>query len=323
MSLVPIHFHSSRFPGAVAKRWHDSLARREMDHGFHYLTHRQAMRWLAVHEAYSPARTDPGCLEIYHQAFDHVAHTVSQSDMAVIGLGCGGGHKEAQLLQILEKAGRRPSFVACDTSSDLVLTALERTSVATGIRQQSPALVADLREASDLGPVWDRWTGRVPRLFTFFGMLPNFLPGEVLPVIAGWLRPGDVLLLGANLAPGPNYQSGCDKILPLYDNGPTRAWLSGVLEDLGIPRGDFSLECGVADRAGLKRVEVWAEFLRGVEVEMDGKRYAYGKGDRMRLFFSNRHTPELVKNQVESAGMKWGQGWISGSGEEGVWAVTK
>lgn len=294
-----------------------------MDHSFHYLTHRQAMAWLAVHEAHSPARTDPGCLEIYHQAFDHAARAVNESDMAVIGLGCGGGHKEAQLLQILEKAGRRPSFVACDISSDLVLTALERTSQATRVRQQSPALVADLREGKDLGAVWDRWTGRVPRIFTFFGMLPNFLPGEVLPVIASWLRPGDLLLLGANLAPGTDYQAGCEKILPLYDNDETRAWLAWVLEDLGIPRQAFVLECGLADRDGLKRVEVWAEFLRDVEVEMGGKRYDYSEGGRMRLFFSNRHTPELVKRQVESAGMKWGPGWVSESGEEGVWAVTQ
>jgi L-histidine Nalpha-methyltransferase len=323
MALVPIHFHPSCFPAAVSRRWHESLKNREMDHAFHYLTHRQAMKWLAVHEAYSPARTDEGCGQIYHQAFYHVAQALEHVDMAVIGLGCGGGHKEAQLLDLLEKAGRRPTFVACDVSSDLVLTTLERTSVSMRVRQQSPALVADLRQGKDLGPVWDRWTGRVPRIFTFFGMLPNFLPGEVLPVIAAWLRPGDVLLLGANLAPGPDYQAGCEKILPQYDNAPTREWLSVVLDDLGIPASAYQIHCDLAGHGGLKRIEVSAHFHRGVKVVLEEKTHLFEPGEKMRLFFSNRHTPALVAEAVISVRLKLGQGWITPSGEEGVWIVTR
>lgn len=243
--------------------------------------------------------------------------------MAVIGLGCGGGHKEAQLLQALDRAGRRPTFVACDVGSDLVLTTLDRTAQATGIRQQSPALVADLREAADLGGVWDRWTGRVPRIFTFFGMLPNFMPGEVMPSIASWLRPGDVLLFSANLAPGADYQEGCEKILPLYDNAATRTWLSAVLEDLGIPASSFELNCRIASGGKWKRVEVWAEFLRDAEVRMDGKTYEFTEGKRMRLFFSNRQTPALVEEMVGSLGLRTAKAWIAESGEEGVWAVGK
>ncbi|MDX6765907.1 MAG: L-histidine N(alpha)-methyltransferase [Candidatus Methylacidiphilales bacterium] len=323
MPLVPLHFHSSRFPAAVSRLWRESLESREMDHSFHYLTHRQSMRWLAVHSAHSPAKRDEACRRIYHEAFDHMARIIHEADLAVIGLGCGDGGKEAELMRVLGQGGHRPTFLSCDTSSDLILAALDTLVRTTGVRQQAPAVIADLRAAADLGPVWDRWTGRVPRIFTLFGLLPNFTPGEILPVVAGWMRPGDFLLASANLAPGNDYQAGCNQILPQYDNRETRQWLSGVLEDLGVERNHFSLDYRIGEAGGLKRVEVWATFRSDLTVQLEGREYAFDPGDRMRLFFSNRHTLELMSRQLETAGLESTGSWLAPSGEEGVWLAVK
>ena len=73
-------------------------------------------------------------------------------------------------------------------------------------------------------------------LVTFFGMIPNFEPQEILPKLASLIRPKDFLLFSANLAPGKNYAAGMKKILPQYDNPPTRDWLMTFLLDLGVEK---------------------------------------------------------------------------------------
>ena len=56
-------------------------------------------------------------------------------------------------------------------------------------------------------------------------MMPNSEPDLILPRLAGVVRRQDIMLLSANLAPGPDYEAGVRRVLPLYDNGLTRDWL--------------------------------------------------------------------------------------------------
>ena len=63
--------------------------------------------------------------------------------------------------------------------------------------------VCDLATAKDLPEVFAQ--SSVPnasRLVTFFGMIPNFEPLQILLKLAELLRPNDFLLFSANLAPG-------------------------------------------------------------------------------------------------------------------------
>src|SRR5881397_2559453 len=102
MTPIRILIHPSQFPDAVCAELHRSLRERAINHKFHYETHKQAEKWLALHEAYSPARTDPNCAAIYDAAFAAAASIVKESNSVhLIGLGCGGGQKEARLLRFL------------------------------------------------------------------------------------------------------------------------------------------------------------------------------------------------------------------------------
>jgi hypothetical protein len=55
--------HSSQeFPDQVRRDLLESLRARAINHKFHYDSARQTVKWLALHEAYSPTRTDDDCL---------------------------------------------------------------------------------------------------------------------------------------------------------------------------------------------------------------------------------------------------------------------
>src|SRR3954470_9008964 len=89
-----VFIHASQFPDAVRAELLRSLRTREVNHKFHYESRKQAQKWLALHEAHSPARTDDDCLATYDRAFREVAAGVSGRNLQVVGLGCGGGQKD-------------------------------------------------------------------------------------------------------------------------------------------------------------------------------------------------------------------------------------
>src|SRR5438045_4879865 len=105
-SLAPITIHSSQFPESVRGDLLDSLRTRRVNHKFDYDSIKQTLKWLALHAAYSPARTDPDCAAIYDRGFEEVARRVEAGHVHLIGLGCGGGQKDARLLKLLCESGK-------------------------------------------------------------------------------------------------------------------------------------------------------------------------------------------------------------------------
>lgn len=298
-----------------------SLDTRTMDHGFHYASPRQALRWLAIHRRYSPAVQDAGVVETVTDALLTAARAAGP-EAWVVSLGCGGGNKEAALLRALRPACPAGA-VACDVSPSLVWSALDAwREAAPGLPVQG--LVADVGSAGDLEATLAGWTGKSPRVFTWLGMLPNFESGEALPGVAALLRAGDRLVVSANLAPGPDLRAGCLRVLPQYDNPETAHWLRAVLEDLEVPREAFRVEFALeVPEGGPGRIEAGAVFSQAVEVAWAGRRWRFAPGDRLRLFFSLRHTPALVEAQLRALGLEVEHAAVAASGEEGVWTAVR
>ena len=64
--------HPSQSPEAVRGALWESLRTRRVNHKFHYDSYKQTEKWLALHQAFSPSRTDPDCEAIYDRSFDQV-----------------------------------------------------------------------------------------------------------------------------------------------------------------------------------------------------------------------------------------------------------
>ena len=123
MTVARVAIHSSQFPEAVRADLLESLRSRRINHKFHYDSFKQTRKWLALHEAYSPARTDPDCAAIYQESFAAAAQQLQSSRVHVIGLGCGGGQKDAALLGLLRQGGREVWYTPVDVSTAMVLVA--------------------------------------------------------------------------------------------------------------------------------------------------------------------------------------------------------
>lgn len=322
---VAVLIHRTQFPAAVADALRASLRAHAMNHKFHYDTTRQTLRWLRVHEAFSPARTDPDCGRIYDEAFASTATSLAgATEIEVVSLGCGGGQKDTRLLAELRRANptARLRYVPTDVSVGLTLIARE-AAVAAGVAPAdcSP-VVLDLALTAD----WAVALAAVlrpeaVRVVCFFGMLPNFAAGEVLPQLASLLRPADLLLVSANLAPGTDYAAGVAQVLPLYDNPLTRDWLWSVLQDLGAEPGDGVMRFRLAacpENTGLLRIEAVVTFLRDCRLCFEGENFDYPAGAEFRLFFSYRHTPARLLALGAPHGLSFTGHWQNQAGDEGV-----
>jgi uncharacterized SAM-dependent methyltransferase len=325
-SVANVTIHASQFPETVRRDLLESLRTRQVNHKFHYDSVKQTRKWLALHQTLSASRNDTDCAATYDRSFEAMATRIDPARVHLIGLGCGGGQKDTRLLTQLKVQGKTIFYTPCDVSTAMVLAARQAALTVVSEGHSFP-LVCDLAMAEDLPDFFDTHGPRsTARLITFFGMIPNFEPQVILPRLASLLRPGNYLLLSANLAPGPDYAAGVQRVLPQYDNPLTRDWLMTFLLDLGVERGDGDLRFAVENDpagSGLKRVAAHFHFAQSREIEVDAEHFAFRAGESIRLFFSCRHTPALVRTLLGRHGLEVFGEWIAKSAEEGVFLARR
>jgi hypothetical protein len=323
---VSVAIHPSLFPDAVHARLLASFQTRRIHGAFHYDTARRAHRWMAVHAAHSPAVTADDARSIYDEAARESVAALEPGQWGCIGLGCGSGHKEARVVAALAAQGSSVTYLPLDVSVPLVLISRE-AALAQVPKLKVHPIAADLTDVSDLSAVIDSLVpSGVGRFFTLFGMLPNFEPEFIFGRMASWLRLGDRMLFSANLAPGPELEAGVRTVLPQYDNPETQAWLRTILEDHGVAADAgsvvFHIE-PVDGFPGCARIAADWVVARSSELVLDRESFPLLPGERLRLFFSCRHTPGSIEFGLRSQGLRLAQSWIAGSGEEGVFSAER
>ncbi len=323
LPTIDVRVHASQFPANVRETLLEGLRSRRIAAKFLYQSYQQAELWTALHRACSPAWLDPDCAAIYDRGFAAAADLVLERPVHLIALGCGGGEKEARLLRLLAAAGKEISYDPCDVSLPLVLTATQTAKNVCPNLSCQPSVV-DLALAGDLPQMFDSTDkSRAMRIVTCFGLLPNFEPENILPKLATLLRAGDLLLLSANLAPGPDYLAGVQRVLPGYDNTETRAWLLAFLFDLGAKPEDGRLDFSIEQASDLYRIGADFHFLRQCVLSLHGEQFVFQPKDAIRLFFSYRHTHDRVRRQLRAHGLEVAGEWVTVSEEEGVFLCRK
>lgn len=323
-TIANVAIHPSQFPENIRRDLLKSLRSRKIAHKFHYDSVKQTQKWLALHQQFSPSRNDEDCRAIYEQSFEAAVKNIKSKSVHLIGLGCGGGQKDTRLLKKLKTAGRQIFYTPSDVAVAMTLTARE-TALSVLPEKNCFPLVCDLGTTTDLPAVFNPPAARsAARVITFFGMIPNFEPEDILPKLPALLRPKGILLFSANLAPGNDYAAGVKKILPQYDNASTRDWLLTFLFDLGVEKNDGELRFEIETKSsGLKRVVANFQFARTRQVGIENTSFTFKASDIVRLFFSYRYTPERIRKILSAYKLKVCDQWITESEEEGVFLCRK
>ena len=253
--------------------------------------------WKKVHQACSPFLHRPAVRHLYQRPASVLRQKLN-FPYSLIALGCADGTKEAFLLRKLPP----PSFLlAADTNLCLARQAAHRLTA-----DKKNCLKIDLSKslpASHL-PLF------TPRLFTLFGVLPNLDPLPLLRHLGRRMQRGDFLLLSANLAPGKSGFAGARKVLPQYDNLPTRRWLGAAVDRYRPKLPPGRLEFGIhpdPKQKSLARIEArWVSQTRDWIV-----------------FSSRRPTMSQVEKWIRQTRLKRIARFLDPCGEEGVWLVGR
>ena len=318
---ISVAIHRTAQPAEFAASLRRSFEQRRIDPKFHYTSARQASEWLALHKKYSPFIKAVDGTAVYDAAFDWAVGNLPAGAVQLLSLACGGAGKELRLVKALQRAGKAVSATVSDISVPLVLEGfqvLTREAGLTGVN----AVALDLLETEALDAVLTAGTSQgIPRVVTCFGLMPNVDPLVISARLAALVRPGDVLLVGANLVPAENYEQSTRAVLGEYDNPETRGWLSLLLADCGFEPGDGEIRFAVEACASLPELlQIVGRYylLRDKSISLDGQTLNFSAGENLRLFFSNRYTPALLKQVFTRAKMKIPGEWISAGKTEGV-----
>src|ERR1700722_243611 len=323
---LTIDFHPSVREEALKREAIESLQANRIDSKFLYVTPRQAELWRQVFLRHSPIHANPEFARIYRDAFARVGDQLQPGKIMFVGLGCGTGLKELELYSHLKARGRHALFSAIDVSHDLVAESAQKLVVA-GARHQR-RLVCDLAESMFLADWLDREAGRenLPRLITFFGLAPNLTPSVVMRLFRAVLRPGDILLVSAHLAPigdGRDLPAAMRSVLPQYDNPETLAWLTAALEHLELKDLVDAPEMKIGEVEGVPAFVAQARWKTSEPFERWGRRFLPNKEEPLRLFHSLRYTPPLFEDLLRNAGFNVELLAMTSCREEAIWAVRR
>ena len=255
--------------------------------------------WKQVHFSCSPFLHRTELQRLYRLPSTRIRKHFGRRSYSLLALGCADGTKESLLLKKLPKP---TSLLALDTNLSLARRAARRLPAF-----QKSVHRADLTSSLFLQFLSSRLNSH-PTLITLFGVLPNLNPLPLLRSISRCMKKDDLLLFSANLAPGIKGRSGAIRVLPQYDNRPTRNWLEAAILRYRpkLPKGH--LEFGVfpdPKQKNLARIEArWMNNNLPIVV-----------------FSSRRPTHPQVESWIQASGLRHLKRWIEPRGEEGVWLV--
>ena len=312
-------------------RLHRSLEVGVVPAGALYISPHQSMKWLALHDAWSPARQSSQVGSLYEAAFHELQRAIGDQRWTLTSLGCGGGQKEEQCLGILRRQPEAALLV--DISPSLAMVSRDRVSSTCAAH----AGVIDL-EAMTASPAWCRrlfaeaesgaGESRPRRVLFFLGMLPNMPVATAWSLLRFWTKPGDLVLVSANLASQTEIGSGLPGILPQYDNLETREWVGAFFDLHGIFGVAKELACGVETvsvlGAELARIQFHWTPTEDRSIRLPGMASVeWEAGRRITAFQSLRLTPAAVESLGTTADLSLRFHQVDPSGQEGVFLFER
>ncbi len=325
-TLATVYIHPSQFPDRVYQNYLDGFSKKEIDNRFHYDSVKQSQKWLKIHGAYSTASANQDCIQVYDRCFAETAKRLEKdSQIQLIALGCGGGEKDSRLLSSLLNQDKDITCYPVDVSLSLALISAQAMEKVDSQASVQP-IVCNLLAADDLMEIIESKATGKRKVITFFGMIPNFYPDGILPILSHFVKAGDLLLFSANLAPGTDYLQGIEDILPQYDNELTRDWLITVLTDAGVEgdQGKLSVEIEPDEtQPELSRIGFYFEVEREVNLKLGDRQVNWSPGSRVRLFFSYRYTTAKIQKLLSVYGLKVLESWEDKTQQEGVYLCCK
>ncbi len=252
-------------------------------------------------DEYYPTRTEIGLLNAHGIEIAKLAG----NGCAVVEFGSGSSRKTHILLDHMNTAS---AYVPIDIDDAALNQAVAQ------LKQQFPELPLHPVHADfSHGIALPREIENAPKLGFFPGStIGNF---ELYAAVDFLERAGSLLGEGSHLLVGADLQKDLDILLPAYDDakGVTARFTLNLLHrinrelsgNLEVER--FKHRAIYNQRIG--RIEIYIESLIDQDVEILGRRFSFGKGERIHVENSHKYTLPQFRDLARKAGWETDQVW--------------
>jgi L-histidine N-alpha-methyltransferase len=322
---INVAVHESASPEFLREQILSALQEGRVHPHLLYSGLRQTELWIALHQAFSPARHDSNCVEMYNTAFARAAENIKGNVAHIVSLACGDGTKDVRCLERVRRSDRAALYTPVDISLEMVLTAT-RAAMAAFRGLQSTPLVCDLAHCSVLPAILKGFDpSGAERVLLFLGTIHNYWPPEILRSVFYPLRSQDQLLVSANLVPAETYDDSLREVLQQYDNEPTRRWLMGALSEFGLTESDGQLRIGIhpSSLPSLKRIEAIFHLNQDRAVRVLGRELPLKAGEQLSVFYSHRFTLDHLRHFFGEAGLSITETWVGAGGYEALFLCKR
>jgi L-histidine N-alpha-methyltransferase len=229
--------------------------------------------------------------------------------VTVAELGAGSAGKTGILLREFAGAREDPHDALLYQPIDISSTALD--DAAASIAKQIPGVTVAPQVANYITERYNIARPDGARVLALYigSSIGNFSPEEAIGILRNLrahLEPGDVLLLGVDLAPGK--QKSVATLVSAYDDaaGITEAFNKNVLIRLNRELGaNFNVDC-FAHRArwnaAASRMEMHLESLVAQTVTIDGLQIAFRAGETIHTESSYKFTATRLRELLAASG---------------------
>jgi hypothetical protein len=322
--MPTIDSHASVGGEVLRREAIESLLENRLEPKFLYVSPGQAQLWKEVFLKHSPIHANTAFARIYLEAFAKMTAVLPAEKIYLVGMGCGTGMKEVELCARLMEKGRKVLFSAIDVSRELVRESAQKLIEAEAEHERS--LVCDLSQAEFLGEWLNGQGGAAPRLITFFGLFPNFVPSTVTRLFHSILRPGDMILASTHLVPVDSENreellAGMKVIMPQYDNPETHAWLGAALKHWGLEERVDAPEIKIGAMEGIPAFLGLSRWKTDAPFERWGHHFKPNPQEPLRLFYSLRYTPRLFEDLLRREGFSVELVSITPCQQEALWCI--
>ncbi len=252
---------------------------------------------------------------------DAILAAASSQPVTIVELGAGTATKTGLLLAAAVRRQTAVLYQPIDVSPSALYEACALEINIPGLRVK-PTVANYITDPLLL----NRSPGTAILALYIGSSIGNFSPEEargILGNLRAQLRPGDALLLGTDLAPGPN--KSVATLVTAYDDatGVTAAFNRNILTHLNADLGsDFRPEC-FAHRtrwnAAESRIEMHLEALTAQTVHLPGLVVHIAAGETIHTENSYKFTEGTLRALLEDASFLPTQTWQDA---EGLFAVT-
>lgn len=262
-------------------------------------------------------------VESFAERWQGVRDAVPRQPCHFVSLGPGDGRKDGVLLADLSRTNGDLCYLPVDTSGDLLHLAvrglIHRLGLPTDRVLSLPWDFSLKENISSLRRLLDELFGSTPVLFSLLG---NAIAGfdadaDVLDLLATMLRPGDRLLLEAEVTPSLT-ASLVPAAVQEYSRSPSFGEFATASlrhhTDLCVDLADVELLGTIEDNRAIvvKTVYRAGDDLVVTLPNHSGVRFAFD--DTIRLSLSRKYSPEGLADMVDGAGLRIVEDVCTGTG---------